>query len=107
MAIPPEEKAAEVFKQLFLQGTPAQVAAQIRKLDTGRSILDTVAGQAKELQRSVTARDRDRLDQYFTSVRDLEHRLQASRGWEHKPKPVVKAPVPGRSRPVPRPTWKK
>ncbi len=94
VAIPPEDKAAEVFRQLFLQGTPAQVEAQIRKLDTGRSILDTVAGQAKELQRGVTARDRDRLDQYFTSVRDLENRLQASRGWERKPKPVVKAPVP-------------
>ena len=94
VAIPPEDKAAEVFKQLFLQGSPTQVAAQIRKLDTGRSILDTVAGQAKELQRNVPARDRDRLDQYFTSVRDLEHRLQASRGWENKPKPVVTSPIP-------------
>ncbi len=94
VAIPPEDKAADVFKQLFLQGSPAQVAAQIRKLDTGRSILDTVAGQAKELQRNATARDRDRLDQYFTSVRDLEHRLQASQGWESRPKPVVHAPMP-------------
>ena len=94
VAIPPEDKAAEVFKQMFLQGTPAQVAEQIRKLDTGRSILDTVAEQAKDLQRNVGPRDRDRLDQYFTSVRDLEHRLQASRGWENKPKPVVHAPVP-------------
>jgi BMFP domain-containing protein YqiC len=94
VAIPPEDKAADVFKQLFLQGTAAQVEAQIQKLDTGRSILDTVAGQARELQRTVGARDRDRLDQYFTSVRDLEHRLQASRGWEKKPKPVVSAPMP-------------
>ncbi len=94
VAIPPEEKAAEVFKQLFLQGTADQVAAQMRRLDTGRSILDTIAGQAKDLERNVTARDRDRLDQYFTSVRDLEHRLQASQGWETKPKPVVKAPMP-------------
>ena len=94
VAIPPEDKAAEVFKQMFLQGSPAQVAAQIRRLDTGRSILDTVSDQAKELSRGVTARDRDRLDQYFTSVRDLESRLQASQGWEKKPKPVVKAPVP-------------
>lgn len=94
VAIPPEDRAADVFKQLFLQGTPQQVEAQIRKLDTGRSILDTIAGQAKELQRSVTARDRDRLDQYFTSVRDLEQRLQASSGWERKPKPVVHAPMP-------------
>ncbi len=94
VAIPPEDKAASVFRQLFLQGTPEQVAAQIRKLDTGRSILDTVSEQARRLQRQVTARDRDRLDQYFTSVRDLESRLQASRGWEHKPKPVVNVPEP-------------
>ncbi len=94
VAIPPEDKAAEVFKQMFLQGTPDQIAAQVRRLDTGRSILDTVAGQAKDLQRGVTARDRDRLDQYFTSVRDLEGRLQASQGWETKPKPVVKARLP-------------
>ena len=94
VAIPPEDKAAEVFKQLFLQGTAEQIEAQIRKLDTGRSILDTIAGQAKELQRGVTARDRDRLDQYFTSVRDLETRLQASSGWERKPKPKVSAPMP-------------
>ena len=94
VAIPPEDKAADVFKQLFIQGSPAQVAAQIRKLDTGRSILDTVAGQTKELQRSVTARDRDRLDQYFTSVRDLEQRMQMSRAWEHTPRPVVHVPEP-------------
>lgn len=94
VAIPPEEKAADVFQQLFLQGTPAEVEAQIRHLDTGRSILDAVADQTKDLQRQVGARDRSRLDQYFTSVRDLEQRLQASRGWESKPKPVVTASPP-------------
>jgi BMFP domain-containing protein YqiC len=94
VAIPPEDKAAEVFKQLFMQGTAAEIDAQIQKLDTGQSILDTVAQQAKELQRSVSANDRERLDQYFTSVRDLEHRLQVSKGWETKPKPVVNVPPP-------------
>jgi hypothetical protein len=94
VAIPPEEKAAEVFRQLFLQGTPQEVEAQIRELDTGRSILDTVATQARALSRRVGARDRDRLDQYFTSVRDLEQRLQMSKGWERRPKPVVTEPVP-------------
>jgi hypothetical protein len=95
VAIPPEERASEVFNQLFLQGTPEQVEAQIHKLDTGRSILDAVAGQAKDLQRDVGARDRSRLDQYFTSVRDLETRLQESREWERKPKPVVSLAAPG------------
>lgn len=94
VAIPPEQSASSVFRQLFLQGTPEQIEAQIRELDTGRSILDTVADQAKDLQRKVGASDRNRLDQYFTSVRDLEGRLLASRGWENKPKPVVKVSEP-------------
>jgi hypothetical protein len=94
VAIPPEERALEVFNQLFLQGTPEQVEAQIHRLDTGRSILDAVAAQAKDLERNVGTRDRGRLDQYFTSVRDLEHRLQESREWERKPKPVVNVPAP-------------
>ena len=92
--IPCEEKASDVFKRLFLQGSPAEVDAQLRKLDVGKSILDAVAGQAKDLQRSVGARDRDRLDQYFTSVRDLEQRMQMSKEWERRPKPIVNAPVP-------------
>jgi hypothetical protein len=94
VAIPPEDRAAEVFKQLFLQGTPEQVEAQIRQLDTGRSILDAVAEHASQLQRKGSTRDRQRLDQYFSSVRDLENRLTASRGWEEKPKPIVKEEPP-------------
>lgn len=94
VAIPPEERASEVFNQLFLQGTPEQVEAQVHRLDTGRSILDAVSSQAKELQRDVGAGDRGRLDQYFTSVRELERRLQESREWERKPKPVVNVAAP-------------
>jgi hypothetical protein len=94
VAIPPEERAVDVFNQLFLQGTPEQVEAQIHRLDTGRSILDAVGSQAKSLEGEVGAGDRRRLEQYFTSVRDLEHRLRESREWERKPKPVVKAAAP-------------
>lgn len=94
VAIPPEQSAADVFRQMFIQGTPKQVEAKIAELDTGRSILDAVADQTRDLERKVGPRDRARLDQYFTSVRDLENRLQASRGWESKPKPVVKEPEP-------------
>src|ERR1041385_4191449 len=65
--IPCEEKASEVFARMFLQGTKAETEAQVRKLETGQSILDAVAGQAKDLERRVGARDRERLDQYFTS----------------------------------------
>jgi len=94
VSIPCEDKAAGVFKQLFIQGTPDEVAAQIRKIDTGRSILDTVSGQLNRLQKQVGSNDRERLDQYATSVRDLESRMLASRGWEGKPKPAVKEKPP-------------
>jgi Protein of unknown function (DUF1552) len=94
VAIPPEGRASDVFKQLFLQGTPAEVDRQVREIDAGRSILDAVSEQTKALQRNVGARDRARLEQYYSSVRDLEHRLQESRGWASKPKPTVKAAPP-------------
>ena len=92
--IPCEEKASEVFSRMFLQGTKAETEAQMRKLDMGQSILDAVAGQAKQLQREVGPRDRERLDQYFTSVRDLEQRMHMSKEWENKPKPKVNASMP-------------
>jgi hypothetical protein len=92
--IPCEEKPSEVFGRLFLDGTKEEMDDQARRLDLGQSILDAVAGQAKDLERTVGARDRDRLDQYFTSVRDLEQRMAMSREWERKPKPVVNVPVP-------------
>lgn len=94
VAIPPEQSAASVFRQMFIQGNPMEVEAKIAELETGRSILDTVADQVRDLERNVGSSDRMRLDQYFTSVRDLESRLQASKGWERKPKPVVKQPEP-------------
>ena len=92
--IPCEEKASDVFRRLFVQGTPEEVEAQVRKLARGQSILDAVASQTKDLKRSVGARDRDRLDQYFTSVRDLEQRMEMSKEWERRPKPKVGVPVP-------------
>ncbi|MBC8002209.1 MAG: DUF1552 domain-containing protein [Opitutaceae bacterium] len=92
--IPCEEKASDVFRRMFIQGSAAEVETQMRKLELGQSILDAVGGQAKDLQRKVGARDRDRLDQYFTSVRDLEQRMQMSREWERTPKPTVSASVP-------------
>ena len=94
VAIPPEGQASGVFRQLFLQGTAAEIERQIRDLDTGRSILDVVSEQARDLERNVGTRDRTRLDQYYSGVRDLEHRLQESRGWANKPKPAVKASPP-------------
>lgn len=92
--LPCDTRPSEVFKKLFLGGTPEEVKAQARSLALGQSIMDTVADQTKQLKRNVGARDRERLDQYFTGVRDLEHRLVQSAEWEKKPRPVVNVKPP-------------
>jgi hypothetical protein len=92
--LPCEEKASDVFRKMFLQGSPAEVRAQVRRLDRGQSVMDAVAGQLGDLRRDLGPTDRDRLDQYLTGVRDLEKRMAASREWENRPKPAVSVQPP-------------
>ncbi len=92
---------------MFMQGTPAEVDAQVRKLALGQSILDAVADQAKDLQRSVERRDRDRLDQYFTSVRELEQRMEMSQGLGTQAQAQRHRQLPARPRQPEANTWKR
>jgi hypothetical protein len=85
---------AKTFQQLFVDGTPAEIAEQMRGLKRGRSILDTVAGQAKKLHRDLGHHDREKLDEYLSAVRDLEGRLVQNEAWAQKPKPKVDAKPP-------------
>src|SRR6185295_861650 len=92
--IPCEEKPSALFAKLFLRGTPEEVQAQIRRLELGRSIMDAVADQAKGLESTVGARDKERRDKYYTGVRDLGQRLVKAREWEDVPKPAAPAAAP-------------
>ncbi len=92
--IPCEDKASAVFHRLFVQGSPKEVAAQKRRLALGQSVMDAVGDQVQGLAKQVGARDRERLDQYGSGVRDLEKRLGEARAWEDRPKPVVSDQAP-------------
>jgi hypothetical protein len=92
--IPSERSPKKLFQKLFVQGKPEEVAANVEALKEGRSLLDFVSEQSKRLNRSLSKGDQQRVDQYFTAVRDLEQRLAASESWEYKPKPVVNAKPP-------------
>ncbi len=87
--IPPEERASHLFAQLFLEGTPEEMRQEVQRIQDGRSIMDTVTERARRLQNNVGPRDRETLDQYFTSVRDVERRLGAAEAWTNRPKPKV------------------
>lgn len=92
--IPVERSPRKLFEKLFVQGKPSEVAAKLEELKQGRSTLDFVGDQAKRLNGSLSPADRQRLDQYFTSVRELERRLASATDWEKKPKPKVSAKPP-------------
>jgi hypothetical protein len=92
--LPAESSPSKAFQQLFVDGTPAEIAAQVRGLKRGRSILDTVTGQAKKLHGELGKRDQEKLDEYFSAVRDLEGRLVQNEAWAQKPKPKIDAKPP-------------
>ena len=92
--LPAESSPSKAFQQLFVDGTPAEVQAQVRGLKRGRSILDTVMGQAKKLHGELGKRDQEKLDEYFSAVRDLEGRLVQNEEWVQKPKPKIDAKPP-------------
>lgn len=96
VSIPPEKSPAQAFAKLFLRGTPKELAAQERELAEGRSIMDTVIGDAKAMERSVSAADREKLDQFFTAVRETEQRLAKAEAWNQTPNPAPDAKVPGK-----------
>ena len=89
-----ERSPRRLFERLFIQGAPEEVAASVESLKQGRSMLDFLGEQSRRLNRNLSPADQRRMDQYFTSVRELERRLSDSEAWEYKPKPKVDAQPP-------------
>ncbi len=92
--IPAEERPSRVFKNMFVAGTPTEVNAQVQRLKQGQSIMDTVLGEAQDFQKGLGQQDRQKLDEYFTSVREVEQRMIKAQDWTHRPKPQVDARPP-------------
>jgi hypothetical protein len=100
VAIPAESSVTRMFAKLFINGTPAEVQTEVERVRQGRSILDRVGAEARAMQRDLGAADREKLDQYFTSVRELEQRMVTAEDYARRPKPnpgiaPLKDPAPG------------
>lgn len=87
--IPAQQDPMKLFAMLFVDDSKAEQDRQAALIRSGRSVMDIVGAEAKALQRELGAGDREKLDNWFTSVRDLESRLQANEAWVRKPKPKV------------------
>lgn len=96
VSIPATGAPADAFARLFLQGSAKDVAAQKQSLEDGRSIMDAVLADARSMESKVGPADREKLDQYFTAVRETEQRLVKAGSWVETPKPVVTEKSPPR-----------
>ncbi len=92
--IPAENSPNKLFRRLFTAGKPEEVELAIQKIKRGQSLLDFVGGQSRRLSRELSPGDRQRMEEYFTAVRELEQRFESEEGWERKPKPTVDAQPP-------------
>jgi hypothetical protein len=92
--VPAHTSPAHLFAEMFLEGKDQEVRAQLLRLEEGRSILDDVRDQASSFRAKLGADDRDRLDEYLTSVRELEQRLTVDEKWRKTPKPKVNVQPP-------------
>ncbi|MBL9091314.1 MAG: DUF1552 domain-containing protein [Planctomycetaceae bacterium] len=92
--VPSEQRATQVFKQLFLSGTPEEQARELRRISEGQSILDEVRGEVASMKLRLGDSDRRRLDLYLSSIREAEQRLQQDAQWSATPKPHVDFPPP-------------
>lgn len=92
--VPADSWPSSVFARLFLEGRPDEVAAEARRLQDGQSIIDAVRDQARRMEAMLGRGDREKLDEYFTSIRELEQRLTLADAWSRRPKPHVDVDPP-------------
>jgi len=93
----PEANPRLVFERLFGSGSPGQRSESLKqRQQEQRSILDFIVADARDMKGRLNARDKDKLDQYLTGVRDLEVRIEKAErlGKVHDPKVETPAGVP-------------
>lgn len=83
----PFTEPQRLFDHLFLNLTPEEKAQRRELISRNGSLLDTIGEQIASLKGTTSRRDRERLDQYETSVRELERSFAARSEWIDRDKP--------------------
>ena len=90
----PETNPRLVFERMFGAGNREERAASLAKRRAQqRSILDFVMDDAKAIERDLTHRDKAKLDEYLTGVREIEQRITAAESFGPPPDTAVPMPI--------------
>ena len=90
--LPKMERPSVFYQTLF--GLPVDVDRTEYLLKSGNSSLDKVTSEARQLQNRVSTEDKHKLEEYFSSVRDLEKRMARQLKGLHEPRPEVDYQLP-------------
>lgn len=85
--VPPITGPAELFSRLFVTESKERQAQQIKDNSLQASVLDSMLEEAGSLSKQVNREDKAKLDEYFSSIRDVEKRLEVRQRWADQPKP--------------------
>lgn len=89
--LPAENSPRRLFERLFVPDQAADRAATLRRYQQQRSILDATQEESKRLGKRLGRDDRQKLAEYYESVRATEQRIERLEGWIDVPKPEVDA----------------
>ena len=90
----PEANPRLAFERLFGAGAPGERHANmLRRRQEQRSVLDFVRGEARSMQKRLSPRDGDKLDQYLTGIREIENRIASAERFGDVKDPAVETPV--------------
>ena len=84
--IPAQSNVRRVFDRMFSKAKQEQMVAELRK---NGSILDRVLDSSKRLNGQLGTRDQAKLDEYLSSIRQLEKRIQKQEAWLQSELPEV------------------
>ncbi len=83
-----ENDPQTIFNRLFRPSTEQQRSQQSDEFRQRGSVLDAVLSDAQQLQHKLGHADRQQLDQYFNSIREVELTLRREIDWADRPKPT-------------------
>ena len=89
--LPAENSPQRLFERLFVPDGDDSKAATLRRYAEKKSILDSIASDAKALDSKLGTADKAKLEEYFTSVRETERRVARMESWIDVPKPAVES----------------
>jgi len=90
----PEANPRLAFERLFGAGAPGERKANMeRRRQEQRSVLDFIRYEASSMQKRLSPRDGDKLDQYLTGIREIENRIASAERFGDIKDPTVETPA--------------